>query len=99
MSDELPPIWALDKAAAATELYRNWKEVHEVSWSRPGVIAHARTIAKHEQAPDDQDEEALARILNAWAGGTPRTIERLKLGARLWGAALEQFKRELEARQ
>jgi len=88
MSEELPPIWALDKAAnlAGWDCYAATPKAHV----RDSIIAHARTLAKYEQPPADPDEEALVRIFNAsW------TISNNLRDRPWWPAALAQFKLEL----
>jgi hypothetical protein len=94
MADELPPLWALDKAAKASEVFSSWSEVPKHSWSSPSIIAHARTIAQYEQPPVDEDEASLERILNAWMG-----TESVNRECHSYPAALAQFKRELEGRK
>jgi hypothetical protein len=93
MADELPPFWALDKAAAASDAYSCWAEVPGYAASYASIIAHARTIAQYEQ-PVDEDEEALGRILALWMG-----VEYVNTEHPGWPAALAQFKRELEGRK
>jgi hypothetical protein len=98
MSDELPPIWALDKAAkAAGSLYfDDWAtaQAKGLSDGRHSIIAHARTIAQYEQPPVDEDEEALIRLIRAWDPHWGPDYDFRK--APDWPAALAQFKRELE---
>ena len=98
MTDELPPAWALNKAAKAIE-----GEPWERFWSlapnnrlRASIIAHARTIAQYEQPPVDEDEEALLRVLKVWEGVEDRAY---LLRCNSFPAALAQFKRELEGRK
>ncbi len=101
--EELPPLWALDKAAKALGIsfVGNWAEAQDGLNTNAllSVKAHARTIAQYEQPPVDEDESALLRILEAF-GLEDR-------GAKHWRehtfwdfpAALAQFKRELEGRK
>jgi hypothetical protein len=100
MSEELPPLWALDKAAKAAG-HGGWDHgTHPFKSDRlaGSIIAHARTIAQYEQPPVDEALEALARVLDmtsSYRGYTPQMI-----AACGWAdAALAQFKRELEARK
>jgi hypothetical protein len=99
MTEELPPLWALDKAAKAAG-WNCWEVVPPAdcfSGEKRSIIAHARTIAQYEQPPVDEDELALARIMNAAWGGTDHDLDyyrTVKNGS--WPAALAQFKRELE---
>jgi hypothetical protein len=95
MADELPPIWALDRAAKAIG-WDEWPGLRDIVLPplRNSIIAHARTIAQYEQPPVDEDEEALGRILNAWMG-----TESVNREFHFYPAALAQFKRELEGRK
>lgn len=101
MTDELPPMWALDKAAKAAG-FLSWRESKishpQETSTYASIIAHARTIAQYEQPPVDEDEEALVRILNAFGFKPTRLSEYY---ADWWkpDAALAQFKRELERRK
>ena len=97
MADELPPIWALDKAAKVAD-FVDYAQVLEFwledSATVRSIIAHARTIAQYEQPPVDEDEASLERILNAWMG-----TESVNRECHSYPAALAQFKRELEGRK
>ena len=100
MSDELPPFWALDKAAKAVG-YTDWQGCSSNtltdSVARRCIIAHARTIAQWEQPPVDEDGLALLRVLHVWHyGGLDEEFIR---GNQAFPAALAQFKLELEARK
>ncbi len=90
--DELPPIWALDKAAKAAG-YDSWRESKilytEGSGVQDSIIAHARTIAQYEQPPVDEDCAAFNRILDA--------LGIISIASHK--AGLAQFKRELENRK
>jgi formiminotetrahydrofolate cyclodeaminase len=90
MSEELPPLWALNKAAYEAQ-FSNWDQASGVAYinARKSIIAHARTIAQYEQPPVDEDEAAFNRILDALG---IKSITSHKSG-------LAQFKRELEARK
>jgi hypothetical protein len=101
MTDELPPIWALDKAAKAAG-YDSWPQYngcYSSTEAERSIIAHARTIAQYEQPPVDEVAEAMARFLTALGfEGLPARL--LDGGLTPEGqAALAQFKRELEGRK
>jgi hypothetical protein len=105
MSEELPPIWALDKAAKAAG-YDSWRESKilytEGSGVQDSIIAHARTIAQYEQPPVDEDEVSLMRVLCAWYGfdGGLHDPGDFKRDWKVtWPVTLAQFKRELEGRK
>jgi hypothetical protein len=53
--EELPPLHALDKAANLAG-WDCWAAVSEV-FARDSIIAHARTLAKYEPAPDPDKRE------------------------------------------
>ena len=62
--EKLPPLWALDMAAAAVGK-AGWSYFEETATQfpdkaktviRPSVIAHARTLAKYEKPPVDEAE-------------------------------------------
>jgi hypothetical protein len=60
MSNETPPLWALDMAAEAAG-YAGWAEVvsmhgGRVSGAYASVEAHAHTLAKYEKPPVDEAE-------------------------------------------
>lgn len=100
MTDELPPEWALNKAAKAAG-YRDWEhyagQYGTVAADR-SVKAHARTIAQYEQPPVDEDLAGLTRVLNETH--SYKEYEPHQIAACGWyPAALAQFKRELEARK
>lgn len=96
MTDELPPLWALDKAAKAAT-FDGWEAFSHVSAVnspfRASIIAHARTIAQWEQPPVDEDEERFRDLLET-LGLRPDDCTPSQ-----YAAALAQFKRELEARK
>ena len=98
MSEELPPIWALDKAAKAAG-YADWDSMLAMrsfnAALRYSIIAHARTIAQYEQPPVDPDEEAFARVIRAW--GCPHNADKIEQGTMNDEdvAAIAQFKKEL----
>ena len=97
MADELPPIWALDKAAKAAGWHDGWQTVmHGIT--QASIIAHARTIAQYEQPPVDEDEEALKRVLDAYFGAVGRSTDDWYPPHSVKDA-LAQFKRELEGRK
>ena len=57
MTDELPPLWALDMAAKAAGC-GDWDHTFTASEAViASIIAHARTLAKHETPPVDPAEE------------------------------------------
>jgi hypothetical protein len=100
MSEELPPLWALDKAAEAAG-FSSWRESKIINVEGSSLYfsirAHARTIAQWEQPPVDEDWEAFARILNAYNGMTLPASDYASGKFAQLGFA--QFKRELEARK
>lgn len=59
MTDELPPLWALDMAAKAAGR-TDWSHIVDVFDIKQivykSVVSHARTIAKHEKPPVDEAE-------------------------------------------
>ncbi|MFZ5701165.1 MAG: hypothetical protein ACOY4P_07410, partial [Pseudomonadota bacterium] len=74
-TEELPPLHALDKAANLAG-WDCWNGIHLSQFHvRESVIAHARTIAKYEPAPDPdkREREELARMLDAW--GSPNVAK------------------------
>ncbi len=99
MTEELPPIWALDKAAKAAG-FTDWTNGR--GWMRSdlqcSVAAHARTIAQYEQPPIDEDGLALKRVLNCTDFYDDDAIRDLQ-SYTWWPTALAQFKRELENRK
>jgi hypothetical protein len=103
MTEELPPIWALNKAAKAVSAgLCDWSGAQTVCYPgatdlRSSIIAHARTIAQYEQPPVDEDEASLERILKAWCPGYNGNFALRH--DQDWPAALAQFKRELEGRK
>ncbi|WP_066046059.1 MULTISPECIES: hypothetical protein [Sphingomonadales] len=71
-TEELPPLHALDKAANLAgwdcwEAFATCKQPFALSDS---IIAHARTIAKYEPAPDPdaQDMRDITRVIEAAYG-------------------------------
>jgi hypothetical protein len=105
MTEELPPLWALDMAAKAVG-YADWSEYDEFQMktatrdARSSCIAHARTLvrlAKHEPdiVPVDEDAEALLDVLGIWNGLTTGRNRNWKS----FPAALAQFKAELAKRE
>jgi hypothetical protein len=94
VTEELPPIWALDKAAKAAN-YGCWSDFNMIAHSlaRHSIIAHARTIAQYEQPPVDPDEEALLRVIDVWMA-IPGHDDDWRT-SRDWPATLAQFKKEL----
>lgn len=58
MTDELPPLWALDMAAKAVacQSYALGVQCNGQRFA-DSLIAHARTLAKHETPPVDPAEE------------------------------------------
>jgi len=57
MTDELPPLWALDMAAtlAHSQNYALAVQCNDGRFA-DSIIAHARTLAKYEKPPVDDDE-------------------------------------------
>lgn len=99
MSEELPPIRALDKAAKANGYYDWLHTRYEDPKVRRAIIAHARTIAQYEQAPVDEDSMLIARFLRtAGFGSAALRFERGEMDS-AEQVALAQFKRELEGRK
>ena len=109
MTEELPPLWALDMAAEKAG-FGNWKLFADLTTYFPGhstynsIIAHARTLerlAKHEPdiVPVDEDRLALARVFRAMKATL--TAERFEKGDLIYDdqAALAQFKAELAGRK
>ena len=69
MADELPPLWALDRAAKAAE-QEGWSAVASNAGTirlRQSIIAHARMIAQYEQPPEPRDLVMARRICSAVA--------------------------------
>ena len=100
MSDELPPLWALDKAAKAVG-HCGWSsaKVLALGSETRSIIAHARTIAQYEQPPVDEDEISTRKILLAFYANGGGELNVDDNTSRQFQAALAQFKRELEARK
>jgi hypothetical protein len=102
MTDELPPIWALDKAAKAAG-YSEWLWAND-SMNSPvaqqSIIAHARTIAQYEQSPVDPLWRAAMDYTTerGWSGISP-VQPMVKFAHGAMERALAQFKRELEGRK
>ena len=105
MSEELPPIWALDKAAKAAERaqFADWQDVKrrgfEETYAGASIIAHAHTIAQYEQPPVDPDCLAVRAILLAFYTQGAGILNTDRFDSPQFQAALAQFKRELEARK
>ena len=109
MTEELPPLWALDMAAQKTpracgdRFWRDWRQVEGGArdWIKGLVIAHARTLerlAKHEPdiVPVDEDEEVLVRILSPLYKSIHRDAQFMK-GLSWWPDALAKFKTERDS--
>lgn len=96
MSNDIPQ-WALDKAANAAQM-PNWAylktlECDYTSEITTSVIAHARMIAKHEEAPDPykRERDEINDIINAaYPGGVPVIANQ--------EAAIAQYKKILKER-
>ena len=66
MNKELPVLWALDKAAKLSG-WASWADAakHASENEKTAVIAHALTLGKYEQPPEDPDKLAVREILAA----------------------------------